>query len=185
MFLLSLCYFDRLLRRSAAHCQCNLEICAWDFIFLECHAEFRMTFRGNCLPLHKIQLRFHIDRHQSIRDGHIACEYIVINAMFYITGALRCSKMFYVSENILAVDAGFKVSRAFLVEICGSSSFPFPLSTSRKQLDLSSNFSDLSKATIPFLIVGHCSILCEHLPLKKLLFVIFEVSLYVEAIYHF
>ena len=142
MFLLSLCYFDRLLRRSAAHCQCNLEICVWDFIFLECHAEFRMTF----FPLHTIQLCFHIDRHQSIRDGHNACEYIVINAMFCITGALRCSKMFYVSENILAVDAGFKVSRAFLVEICGSSSFPFPLSTSRKQLDLSSNISDLSKA---------------------------------------
>ena len=100
---------------------------AWDFIFLECHADFRMTFRGNFLPLHKIQLCFHIDRHQSIRDGHNACEYIVINAMFCITGALRCYKMFYVTENILAVDAGFKVSRAFLVEICGSSSFPFPL----------------------------------------------------------
>ena len=126
-------------------------MCAWDFIFLECHAEFRMTFRGNFLPLHKIQICFHIDRHQSIRNGHNACEYIVINAMFYITGALRCSKTFYVAENILAVDAGFKASRVFLVEIYGSSSFPLPLSTSRKQLDLSSNISDLSKAINLFL----------------------------------
>ena len=103
--------------------------------------------------------------------------------MFCITGALRCSKMFYVTENILAVV--FKVSRVFLVEICGSSSFPFLLSTSRKQLDLSSNISYLSKAMISFLNIGHRSILCEYLLLKKLLFVIFEVSLYVEAIYHF
>ena len=66
--------------------------------------------------------------------------------LYHCTGALRCSKMLYISENIFGVDAGFKVSRAFLVEICGSSSFPFPLSTSRKQLDLSSNISDLSKA---------------------------------------
>ena len=126
-------------------------MCAWDFIFLECHSEFRMTFRGIFFPLHKIQLCFHIDRHQSIRNGHNACEHIVINAMFYITVALRCSKTFYVAENILAVDAGFKASRVFLVEIYGSSSFPFPLSTSRKQLDLSSNISDLSKAINLFL----------------------------------
>ena len=93
MFLLSLCYFDRLLRRSAVHCQYNLEMFAWDFIFLEFHAEFRMTFRGNFLPLHKIQLCFHIDRHQSIRDGHNACEYIVINACFVLLvlyDALKC-----------------------------------------------------------------------------------------------
>ena len=125
MFLLSLWYFDRLLRRSAVHCQYNLEICAWHFIFLEFHAEFRMTLRGNCLPLHKIQLCFHIDRHQSIRDGHNAREFIVINAMFCITGALRCSKMLYISENILAVDAGFKVSRVFLVESAALPHFRF------------------------------------------------------------
>ena len=59
-------------------------MCAWDFIFLECHSEFRMTFRGIFLPLHKIQLCFHIDRHQSIRNGHNACEHIVIKMQCFI-----------------------------------------------------------------------------------------------------